>query len=69
MLRTRTNTFTDAATSTTGARGLWYEGDEDKQAQMFMAKAAGYGSFMILLYFLLAATLCLCTMRNRKVGD
>jgi len=28
----------------------------------------GYGSFLVLIYFLLAATLCLCKMRNKKVS-
>lgn len=46
----------------------WYADDEEKQAKMFTAKAAGYGSFLILVYFLLAAMVCLCTMRNKKVG-
>lgn len=36
--------------------------EEANSAQVFAAKAAAYGGFMLLLYFLLGATYCLCYM-------
>eukprot|EP00983_Pelagomonas_calceolata_P113736 1160015-Pelagomonas_calceolata.AAC.1 len=57
----------DAAAGTPEEKGPWYKNDEAAQSQLFAAKAAGYGSFILVLYFLLGATLCLCNMRSKKV--
>eukprot|EP00197_Chlamydomonas_leiostraca_P007208 CAMPEP_0202865466 /NCGR_PEP_ID=MMETSP1391-20130828/6069_1 /ASSEMBLY_ACC=CAM_ASM_000867 /TAXON_ID=1034604 /ORGANISM="Chlamydomonas leiostraca, Strain SAG 11-49" /LENGTH=350 /DNA_ID=CAMNT_0049545313 /DNA_START=21 /DNA_END=1073 /DNA_ORIENTATION=+ len=40
--------------------------DEEAQARLFSAKAAGYGAFILLLYFLLAGTYCLCNMPFKR---
>lgn len=37
-------------------------------AKMFSAKAAGYGSFILLLYFSLAAIWCMCYMPVSATG-
>ena len=36
--------------------------NEVLQAKQFSAKAAGYGAFILLLYFSLAALYCMCFM-------
>eukprot|EP00200_Dunaliella_tertiolecta_P003605 CAMPEP_0202349112 /NCGR_PEP_ID=MMETSP1126-20121109/6743_1 /ASSEMBLY_ACC=CAM_ASM_000457 /TAXON_ID=3047 /ORGANISM="Dunaliella tertiolecta, Strain CCMP1320" /LENGTH=378 /DNA_ID=CAMNT_0048940875 /DNA_START=86 /DNA_END=1222 /DNA_ORIENTATION=+ len=54
------------AAGTPEEKGPWYKNDEAAQSQLFAAKAAGYGSFILVLYFLLGATLCLCNMRSKK---
>lgn len=36
--------------------------DEETQARLFSVKAAGYGSFILLVYFTLAAIWCMCNM-------
>ena len=49
-----TATATVAATNTTS---------ETTQAQIFTAKACGYGAFLILLYFILATVYCMWVPR------
>ncbi len=40
----------------------WLQGNETALAQRFSAKAAGFGAFILLLYFLLLGIYCLCYM-------
>jgi hypothetical protein len=40
--------------------------DEDTAARQFSVKAAGYGSFILLLYFSLAAVWCMCNMPFKR---
>uniref|UniRef100_A0A7S0UR82 DUF7794 domain-containing protein n=1 Tax=Polytomella parva TaxID=51329 RepID=A0A7S0UR82_9CHLO len=46
----------------------WYANttDEAAEAKMFTTKAAGYGSFILLLYFGLAGVYCMCYMPLKK---
>ncbi|MEW5300210.1 MAG: hypothetical protein WDW36_003156 [Sanguina aurantia] len=52
------------ATSTTD--GAILGEDEDVTARRFSTKAAGYGAFLILLYFSMAAIYCMCFMPIKK---
>ncbi|EFJ43045.1 hypothetical protein VOLCADRAFT_106980 [Volvox carteri f. nagariensis] len=42
------------------------DADEKTQAQLFSVKAAGYGSFILLLYFTLASIWCMCNMPFKR---
>jgi hypothetical protein len=59
------NATTNGTSTSTPA---WLQGDQTLQAQIFSAKAAGYGGFILLLYFLLAGIYCMCYMPIKKVG-
>lgn len=40
--------------------------DDTASMQQFTVKAAGYGAFIILLYFTIAAVYCMCTMKFKQ---
>jgi Na+-translocating ferredoxin:NAD+ oxidoreductase RnfD subunit len=60
------NATTNGTSTSTPA---WLQGDQTLQAQIFSAKAAGYGGFILLLYFLLAGIYCMCYMPIKKVSQ
>lgn len=50
--------FCDSCHAATSFPGVY----EDQSAKVFSAKAAGYGAFILLVYFSFAAVYCLCYM-------